>query len=173
LLLYYAGPFFTANRPSIAWPKIKTWVTALRESQDPAEKDLPIFAAGFCWGGKFVTLLTHDESTTSTGAPLMDAGFAAHPSMLDMPGDIEKVGRPLSIAVGTKDMVFPPKQAEVARKILEAKREKDGLESELVVIEGAGHGFAVRADPGNEKVVEQAKMAEEQAIRWFEKFLKQ
>ena len=36
-----------------------------------------------------------------------------------------------------------------AKSVLASK--KDHLKSEVIVYPGAGHGFAVRADPGNER----------------------
>ena len=35
------------NRLAVSHPRVKNFVTAVRESQDPAEKDLPIGVVGF------------------------------------------------------------------------------------------------------------------------------
>jgi dipeptidyl aminopeptidase/acylaminoacyl peptidase len=74
------------------------------------------------------------------------------------------VKKPLAVAIGDNDKVLPLKQAheiEAALKVI------SGLKSELVYYPGAGHGFAVRADPGNEKQSQQAKVAENQAVKFF------
>lgn len=99
-----------------------------------------------------------------TGKPLVDVSFTAHPSNLPIPDDLKPVKKPLAVAIGDNDKVLPLKQAheiEAALKVI------SGLKSELVYYPGAGHGFAVRADPGNEKQSQQAKVAENQAVKFF------
>lgn len=54
------------------------------------------------------------------------------------------------------------------QEILEGKKD---VESEVVVLPGAHHGFAVRGDPNNAKEMEQAAQAEDQCVRWFAKHL--
>jgi len=46
-LLYGGIPFMIYNRLAVSHPRVKNFVTAVRESQDPAEKDLPIGVVGF------------------------------------------------------------------------------------------------------------------------------
>lgn len=58
-----------------------------------------------------------------------------------------------------------PKQSAETEAILR----KNNVEQEVVIYEGAGHGFSVRIDRTNPKQVEQAVKAEQQAIRWFSK----
>jgi dienelactone hydrolase len=172
-------PFLYTNRFSIAWPKITAFFTALRTAAGPS---IPIGAAGYCWGGKHainlahgLTLPLHLAKYTDGTRTLIDCAFAAHPAGLDGDGiaEIEKIVMPLSIAIGDKDMVMGMKMVEGIRKCLDKKREsKEGkVESEVVVYPGAKHGFAVRGDPGNEREMEQGVQAEEQAVRWFAKWL--
>ena len=89
-------------------------------------------------------MLTHDREDTKspTGRGLVDTSFAAHPSGAAFPGDIDKVMKPLSIAFGDEDTVFPIKQCQQAQQVLGGKSH---ISTELVTYPGARHGFAVRA----------------------------
>ena len=166
--LYGGVPFLYYNRPTLSYPRVKAFMTKLRESQDPKEKDIPVGAAGFCWGGKHITLLAQKDSVTSTGQPLVDAVFTGHPAMLSLPADIDPVNKPYSVAVGDRDSMLSMKEVEQLKKILTKKT----IPNELEVYPGAGHGFCVRADPGGEKTLEHSLMAENQAIKWFQTHLK-
>ena len=119
-------------------------------------------------------MLTHkdrEDTKTATGRHLVDASFAAHPSSVSLPTDIEKVAIPLSIAVGDQDAVMPLKQTELAKEILANKKD---LDTEIVVYPGARHGFSVRASRSkpDSKETRQAEEAEQQAIAWFQKHFK-
>jgi dienelactone hydrolase len=115
-------------------------------------------------------MLTHDRADTkpAKGQPLVDASFAAHPSSVAVPGDLEKVCMPLSIAIGDEDSVIPLKQTRQAQQVLKGK---DSVETEVVVYPGARHGFAVRASrsKAHSKETSQAEEAEQQALAWFKK----
>lgn len=113
----------------------------------------------------------------------MDASFTAHPSLLALPEDIEKVKLPLEICHGTRDVVVKPAQAEEIRKIF-AQKNKDTSQRKVVdkteegkdqyvikFVDGAIHGFAVRQAPDSEKEQEQAQYAEDQAVTWFRRWL--
>ncbi|KAK0108548.1 hypothetical protein ONS95_003348 [Cadophora gregata] len=45
------------------------------------------------------------------------------------------------------------------------------IDHEMVILEGAKHGFAIRTHADDEKEMEMAMRAEEQALRWFERWL--
>lgn len=57
----------------------------------------------------------------------------------------------------------------------EKEKEKEGgdnynsmvKKSEIVVVEGAKHGFAIRGDKASEEQVKQAEIAFEQAVNWL------
>lgn len=85
-------------------------------------------------------MLTHDrtDTVTSKGQPLVDASFAAHPSNVSVSGDIEKVRKPLSIAIGDEDSVMPLKQVREAQQILQ---NTEAIDCELVIYPGARHDF--------------------------------
>jgi len=62
-----------------------------------------------------------------------------------------------------------PAKMKIVRPIFERKT-KEGVECELVVYEGAKHGFAVRAGQG-ETQVRQMHEAREQGVKFFKKHL--
>ena len=166
-VVYHMAPYLYRNRFAVTSPRIRDFFAAVRESTS-----LPIFAAGFCWGGLHAVALTHATATTSSGRPLVDAAFAAHPSGLTLPADVEKASKPLSIAIGTKDFVLDMKGVESMKTVFARRNEEEGGKArfEVQVVEGARHGFAVRGDPGNEVEMKQAKVAEDQAVEWFKRW---
>lgn len=155
-------PFFVRNRPSVSMPKVREFFEALRDSE---ERNLPVGAAGFCWGGLHVLKLAADMATTE-GRPLVDAAFTAHPSDVDIPNDFKNIQKPTSLAIGNKDVMLPPGKIEKVKEIWNGLHD---IDTQVVEYPGAGHGFAVRADPLNVKQAEQSTEAEVQAITWFEK----
>jgi dienelactone hydrolase len=170
--------FFLSNRPAAAQPRIVSFMTALRTA-NPTTK---IGAAGFCWGGLFTILLTHDTpqnttkvtiDDTETEVPLIDCGFTAHPSWLDVPTHIEGVVRPLSVANGDDDQYLGKEKMKLLTEILERKNTKGGAQEErfeVVVYPGAKHGFVVRGDLGDPLQKERGEKSEEQAVRWFRRW---
>lgn len=149
-------PFFYFNRQSVAWPKITSFLQALRDNE---AANLPIGISSQCWGGPATFRLASDEADTRTRdgkKPLADAFFAAHPSNVSIPDAPSKVRTNISVANGDKDMALSIEKVEQVKAILE---KLEGVDSEVVVYPGAGHGFSVRADTENNK--EQAKQAED------------
>ncbi|EWG42591.1 hypothetical protein FVEG_15456 [Fusarium verticillioides 7600] len=122
-----------------------------------------IGAAGFCWGGKPVLTLAHPESLTEDGIPLVDAVFTGHPSGMSLPGDAEPIVRPVSVAIGDRDIVTSMSQFNVMK---ETWKDLD-TPTEVVVYPGAGHGFCVRVNEKNKNLFQQSKEAEKQALDWF------
>ncbi|EAW10344.1 dienelactone hydrolase family protein [Aspergillus clavatus NRRL 1] len=150
-------PFMYSNRFSKAWPVVKSFFAAVRQNEGSG---LPIGAAGFCWGGKYVVNLVHGAEVD--GKPLIDAGFTGHPSFLKIPEEIEKIRIPVSFAMGELDMVVKKPQVEQIQRIVDSK----GV-GEVRVYSGAGHGFCVRADHVLDNAEKQAAEAEDQALEWF------
>jgi len=93
----------------------------------------------------------------------MDVVFTAHPSGLKFPDDAKGIKRPISVAIGDKDMAVGEKGRKEMERVL---GETSGLKSEVKLYKGATHGFAIRAEFGPQHV-DQAKEAEEQAVKWF------
>lgn len=162
-MVYNIVPWLMVNRPGASYPRVKTFFESLRKEEGST---VPVFAAGFCWGGKHVALLGADDVDGS----LLVAAFTGHPSMLDVPGEIEKIHIPASFAVGDHDPHVPVDKAKEIQKIVEAK--PDGQKGEMKIYDGCSHGFCVRADTGSFDVAQQAVAAEDQCIAWFDKHLK-
>lgn len=182
IVAYWFIPFFWRNPDYVVRPQVLTFFRGLKTSHP----DLPVGAAGFCWGGKWTIELCSARHRATPpvgnpqpqssgqsggeGAPLVVCGFTAHPSRLTYPNDIEAVELPLSIAASGKfDPQMTREQGEQTRGILEAKSKKGAgeVEHEFVWYEGASHGFAVRADEDDTEEAERGKKAEKQAIDWF------
>lgn len=168
-IAFYVLPWIYANRWSVAWPTMRSFVDAVRCSE--LGKSLPLGVAGFCWGGKHAIVLTHADSVTASGRPLVDASFIAHPSVVSYPDEVEKVRRPISLAIGDRDMSVSMSQVEITRKAWDAL--KGTVETEIVVYPGANHGFTVRVDHFNGKLLEQCQAAEDQAVNWFKRHFAQ
>lgn len=158
------------NRYGVAWPRVVQFFTSLRQEGPGAT--LPVGVAGFCWGGLHAIYLTHDKADTKTasGKSLVDVAFTAHPSNVTAPGDFEAATKPLSVAIGDADFVMPLKQVTIAKQVLESRNSPGG---EVVIYEGAGHGFSIRASKAepDSKETRQAEEAEKQALAWFQKHL--
>jgi dienelactone hydrolase len=153
-------PFLIYNRESIITPKVFTFHQAVRN--DPETKGLKIGSAGFCWGGTYTVLLCAADA-------LVDAGFTAHPSPMKFPDAWDSVQKPLSLSIGDVDMAL---KVDAVRKIKELMEEKkEAGQHEVVIIPGAKHGFAIRANPKDEDQVKSAGEAATQALSWFGKWL--
>jgi dienelactone hydrolase len=183
--LYATLLWLFKTRTSVCKPRIFDFLTQIRMQAPPfATDELRIGVAGFCWGGRHAFLLAADPvgsrverygSSTEKPEALVDCAFTAHPSMLVLPREVEDVRVPMSVCVGEEDMMMSREQVGEMKRVLEGKRgsmevEKKG-DHEVVTIEGAEHGFAVRSDPGDEFMVECAMKAEKQAIEWFQRWM--
>lgn len=159
-------------RASVCKPRVFNFFSSLRSSTS-----LPIGAAGFCWGGKYVTLLCQDTERSSSGRTLVDCGFTAHPSQLVLPADVEAVKLPLCVSNGTEDFQLKPEGNQMIEEIFARKEGelnadgKRGKMFEMNVVEGAKHGFAIRGDPGDEDEKRRGQMAEDQAVDFFARWL--
>lgn len=153
-----AIPFFMKNTDAVIKPRTWNFFTALRN--DPETSALKIGAAGFCWGGRYTILLSHEEN-------MIDVGFAAHPSKMKFPEEWDAVRKPLSVAIGDVDLGI---KIDMVRDIKALLEKKDDVPCELTIYPGAKHGFAVRADSKDAGQSKSAAEAEEQALAWFTKW---
>ncbi len=153
-------PWILSARPGRTFPGVKGFFEQLRKDEG---ETLSIGAAGFCWGGKHAVLLSQGHEID--GKPLLDAGFAGHPSMLSLQGDIDKITRPVSFALAGKDAQISQAQGEKLKSIVEAK--PSPATGEATIYEGTGHGFCVRADMEHDDIAAQAARAEDQCVNWF------
>ncbi|OJI81262.1 hypothetical protein ASPTUDRAFT_812542 [Aspergillus tubingensis CBS 134.48] len=160
--MYAMIPFVYHTKFTTSWPTVNTFFTAVRRNEGA---NLPIAAAGFCWGGQHTVYLAHGEEEDKVdGKPLIDAGFTGHPSNLKIPADIEKIKIPVSFAMAELDITVKMPQI---KQIEKAVGERDV--GEVKIYYGAGHGFCVRADVMVKDVRAQAEEAEDQAIAWFQR----
>ena len=99
----------------------------------------------------------------------VDAAFAAHPSLVAVPGDFEEVKRPLSIALGTKDSLVDEKTRNGIQEVCSTKLRV--VPTEVRVYEDQIHGWALRGDWSSEKDREAMDEATNQGLDWFRKYL--
>ncbi|KAJ5373269.1 Dienelactone hydrolase [Penicillium concentricum] len=157
-------PFVYHNKYAVSGPVVRDFFKSVRENEGA---ELPVYGAGFCWGGMHIVNLAAGADVASNGKPLLDAGFTGHPSFLEIPTDIERIKIPVSFALGSLDMVVKPPQIEQIKQVFAS--EAGAKNGEVVVYEGAGHGFCVRGDFVQEDASKQADEAENQALAWFAK----
>ena len=77
---------------------------------------------------------------------------------------------PYSVCIGDIDFAMGIDQVRKMEDVLKARADIKGS-WELVVIEGARHGFAVRGNLQNEEEAKQCQQAEDQAVEWFQNWL--
>jgi dienelactone hydrolase len=169
-LVWYGWPFLKNDKAHLVRPRVVNFFRGLQASHP----ELPVAAAGYCWGGQWVVeLCSSKEEYVVDGKPLVACGFTAHPSRLKIPTDIESVVYPLSIAAAGIDQQIPKAKAKQIEDILKAKTAKtkdQGVEHEFIMYDDVHHGFAVRADENEGHERECGKKAEDQAVRWFAKW---
>ncbi|KAH7376897.1 Alpha/Beta hydrolase protein [Plectosphaerella cucumerina] len=153
-------PFMMRNSPEKRFPGVLQFIDKLRCSQ---ERESKLGVVGFCWGGYGVTQLAHG-GLARNGRTLIDAAYTAHPSELKVPEHIVGIKLPYSMIVGDVDFALSLNDAKQSAEILEKNAD---VPSEIVIIPGAKHGFAVRYDPDNKAEIEMADQAEDQMVRWF------
>ena len=134
------GPWLYNHRQAITIPIVKSFFTELRK----LNPDTKIGVAGFCWGGRYAILLGQSHFNEEK---LVDAVFAGHPSFVSIPADVQSPVVPVSIAVASTDTVYSPAMAEKTETLWA----HDDVENEIVIYEGAKHGFCVRGNMKDEK----------------------
>lgn len=139
------GPWLIKHREANVYPLMQKFLSHLRA--DPSHKK--IGAVGFCWGGRYAILLTHTDAN-----PAVDVAVALHPSFLSLPGEVEKIARPVAVEVGDSDDIIKIQDVETIKEIFAGK---EGCEVE--VYEDQVHGFSIRGDLS----VEKDKKAKEKA----------
>ena len=166
-------PFLIRQKPALFLP---TALEYSRKIKSEAGDGAKLGVAGFCWGGYVSTNICKETFTSDGSERLVDAHFTAHPSALkapDMLVDSVKTHKvPLSLAYPSEDFVLKAKEVEAAKTELEKlKSEDSSLEYEIRIYEGQQHGFSVRGDATDEKILQPMEQAKKQAIDWFKKYL--
>jgi len=93
-----------------------------------------------------------------------------HPSLLELPKDLENLVVPTLIGVSVIDGQFPRESREIAENVFEEKTKKEKLPVKLIIYPGTAHGFAIRADPKDEISSLAAKQAMEEIAQFFKMF---
>ncbi|KAL8997927.1 MAG: hypothetical protein Q9169_002920 [Polycauliona sp. 2 TL-2023] len=160
------GPWLVKHREAVSKPLIDGFVNTVRMIPGTDK----IGAVGFCWGGRYAILQAHGPDLATPGAiGGVDAVFAAHPSLVAVPGDFDPVSRPLSIAFGAKDSLM---DEGTRGKIIDLMAEKKEVKHEMRIYEDQVHGFALRSDWSSEKDKEAMDEATRQGIEWMETYLR-
>jgi dienelactone hydrolase len=87
-----------------------------------------------------------------------------------LPGELENIRRPISIAIDDKDPVMPLAQVDERKRVFGTL---DGVETEVKLYHGAGHIFSVRADLMDREAEQNSKDADDPAVARFDRSLKQ
>jgi dienelactone hydrolase len=119
-----------------------------------------VAAAGYCLGAKYVVRFLRPG--------LIDVGFGAHPSFVDVE-ELNAMTGPLSIAAAEHDEIFPAEKRRLTEDTLLAHKEK--LPYQISLFSGTSHGFAVRGDTTIKQVAFAKRSAFVQAVQWFEEYL--
>jgi len=142
--------------PDRVTPVLEASIQGLRDEYGVKK----IGAVGYCFGGRHVIRFL------GTGA--IDAGFAAHPSLVE-DEEVAAVKGPLSLACAETDQVFGAEKRAKAESLLA----KSGVEYQSTVYGGTVHGFAIRCDLKDPKQKFAKESAFLQATVWFEEWLKE
>ncbi|KAL8677068.1 MAG: hypothetical protein Q9186_006470 [Xanthomendoza sp. 1 TL-2023] len=162
------GPWLFQHREAVSKPLIDGFVNTVRMIPGTDK----IGAVGFCWGGRYAILQAHGPDLLEPGSVGgVDVAFAAHPSLLSVPGDFDGVRRPLGIALGDRDSLC---DEGTRGKIVEwvDQRKGEGGEAEVRVYEEQVHGFALRGDWSSAQDKEAMDQATRQGIEWMERYLR-
>ncbi|WWD22534.1 hypothetical protein CI109_107027 [Kwoniella shandongensis] len=128
------GPWLIKHREAVSRPLIENFVAGVRA--DPSTGK--IAAVGYCWGGRYVALLAHDDSPAR-----IDVGVSTHPSFM-VADDLKPITKvPIAIYKGGKDAMVTDDGLKEFEGIL---REQLGDKVETKIYPKGVHGFAVRGD---------------------------
>lgn len=89
------------------------YIAAVKELRSKYPK---VAATGYCWGGYYsIRLAQHDD--------LVETSVASHPSLVNVPDDIEPIKRPVFFVCAETDQQFGDEKREAAKEILAKKPE--------------------------------------------------
>ncbi|KAL2181140.1 dienelactone hydrolase family-domain-containing protein [Thermothelomyces heterothallicus CBS 202.75] len=115
-----------------------------------------IAATGYCFGGRYAFRLL-------AAGKGVDAGFAAHPSLLE-DREITAITNPISVAAAESDTTMSPER----RSQIEALLADTKKPYQVNLYSGTSHGFGVRANVSDPQQKFGKESAFWQAVRWFE-----
>jgi dienelactone hydrolase len=131
-----------------------------------ASNDGKVFALGYCWGGRIVTILAQDSALP------LEAVCAAHPSGLNIPTDIQLLCKSMYIILAEIDMEMKEPERLVIKDTLRQKQvEHPHLFFEYKYYQGMIHGFSVRGCEMDSHVKRQREDAFDTTVSFFNKFI--
>ncbi|TKA63445.1 hypothetical protein B0A49_06401 [Cryomyces minteri] len=150
---------------------------AKEEFADAVANGNGVYAAGYCFGAKYVMMLggelpdtvawgqkvADEERGVVKKGPLIKAGALAHGTMITK-ADMEAIRVPVSMACVEGDSLFPDEVREEGKKALETKM----VEHEIKVYSGVPHGFAVLGDYEEQKIKDAQQQAFKQMLEWLQ-----
>ncbi|KAF9499634.1 dienelactone hydrolase endo-1,3,1,4-beta-D-glucanase [Pleurotus eryngii] len=152
--------WFANHTPAHTRPTVDKVVAALKE-----QGVTDIAAAGYCFGARAAFDLAFDG--------LVKVVVVSHPSLLQIPDDLEKYLKvskaPLLINSCTDDPLFPHPSQEKADEVLGGGKFAPGYKREY--FEGCAHGFTIRGDLSDPKVVAGREGAFKASVEWLIKYL--
>ncbi|KAI9170716.1 Hydrolase tropI [Paramyrothecium foliicola] len=148
--------FLNNHRPEITDPKIATTIEYIRTKL----RIKKIAVTGYCFGGRYAFRFLAEGK----GA---DAGFAAHPSLLQ-DAEVLAIKGPASVAAAEVDDLLPA----AARHNLEELLATTDQPYSLALYSGTNHGFGVRANVSDPQQKFGKEEAFFQAVRWFDSWAK-
>ncbi|KAL8648765.1 MAG: hypothetical protein Q9226_005862 [Calogaya cf. arnoldii] len=113
-------------------------------------------AVGYCWGAWAAFQLGGKDKD------LIDALSTAHPTFLTKE-EINNVAVPVQILAPETDPRFTPELKEHANRVIPTL----GVEYDYQYFPGLAHGFACRADEGNEREKRGLERAKNAVSGWF------
>ncbi|GJN94071.1 hypothetical protein Rhopal_007135-T1 [Rhodotorula paludigena] len=147
------GAWFPHHGADVTRPPIDKVLRAMRD-----KGFTKVAAIGFCFGARYVVDLVLDNA--------VQAAMVAHPSLLEVPADIEKLKQSsvpfLWNNAGDDHGGFNPDVQKQARAILEGSAAHKWL-----VWDKVDHGFAIRGDPSDETQRKAADGAFEATVQFF------
>ncbi|MCJ1405974.1 hypothetical protein MMC19_000039 [Ptychographa xylographoides] len=149
---------------------------AKEEFADAVANGGGVYAVGYCFGGKYVLLLSSElPDTVARGQkktdveqgvikvePLVKVGAIAHGTLITKE-DLESVKSPIAMACVENDQLFPDEIREAGK----AYFQENHIEHEVKVYSGVPHGFAVVGEYEDPKIQETQKLAFEQMVEWL------
>jgi dienelactone hydrolase len=147
-------PWLIKHREGVTLPLLQQFLSAVQTNPSTGK----VGTLGFCWGVRYAVLTAHGD---------VDAAVACHPSLLAIPGDLEKITKPVSLAVGTEDSLLDLQCQEDPGRSGETGPCAP-LDSHL-----RGSSAWIRATQrlGQRERQKATDDAEKQGIAWFEKYL--
>lgn len=166
------------HTPEKVLPLLLRVVTAIKEEYaDAYANGGGLYAAGYCFGAKYVLLLGSElpqdvaqgqrapEAQAEEGmvreGPVVKCAAIAHGILAK--ADLEAVKVPTSVVAVEGDPLFPDEARDAGKKDLEER----GLEHELKVFPGVPHGFAVTGNYEDQKIAEAQGEAFTQMLGWL------